>query len=44
MSFVKKARFLVQHELYEVNINVDWMKVYAVQSKNGIIMKLGVIV
>ena len=40
MSVVNESRFLVQNEC--VSANAELMKVYVTQSKNGIIMNVGV--
>ena len=39
MLRVKKTRFLVQ---YESGLNMDWRKMFVIESKNGNIMNFGV--
>ena len=36
---VTKTRYLVLHE--SCSVNVDWIRVYVVQRKNGIMMNVG---
>ena len=40
LSGANETKFLAQHEC--VSVNVDWMKVYVIQSKHEIIMNVGV--
>ena len=40
MLGVNETRFLVN--MNSVSVNEDWKKVYAIQSKNGILMGVGV--
>ena len=39
MSGVNESRFLLG--MNQVSVNVNWMKVYVIQRKNGIVIKLG---
>ena len=41
MPGVNEAMFLCQYELCECNF-LNWMKVYVIQRKNGIMMNVGV--
>ena len=43
ISKINETRFLVQHKLMNcVSVNVDWIKKYVIQSKNGIMIYVGV--
>ena len=42
MSGVDESRFFLG--INQVSVNVDWMKVYVIQRKNGIVIKLGVMI
>ena len=43
ISKINETRFLVQHKLMNcVSVNVDWITKYVIQSKNGIMIYVGV--